>query len=690
MAMLSAPACAAAQSLPAPASASTHDTTLALRPWVIGTSFGVGGASGGYGDFLETPINYDLNLGYQHGPWRFGGGLTFGSMAMKAPYQDEKEWAHHDIYLFATRTFRQTSRVRPYVQGRVMHVRIDPRSELFYTVPFDSASPEALRTKPSNGQGFTLQPGVEISLAPSLSRDVGAFYSFYHTSAFDLSPINRPSVSDGQEYGVRVGLTWRPVSGYKKGLEQVALDSAGNPLPLPLADSHRDAWGVPRSWGWGIGEMLGINYVASAYNEQFRGVYFSQISPRSFWYNLKQGFYYDDNEFKNNQFIHPFNGSTYYNAARANGLSFWPSAAVGFTGAFIWECCGETHLMSSNDLIATGIGGIAFGEGAYRVSSLVLDNRTRGWNRFIREFAGTFADPIRGFNRIVSGDAWKVQGNPSDPYDRRAPHVALQLLAGARMQGEGSTLFSDSLHYYGFAELNLDFGSTITNERRKPFDHFDFSLQWNYGDKQRLGHLLIRGDLFSKPLGGDPRTAKHGIALTQDFDFVENAAFQFATQSIGGSFTSQFRPAQKLSLHTRVEGSLILLGAVNSEYAGHADVPNAARLREYDYGPGAGATFEAWLRRNDRPLLYAFYRFAYLNVANGSVYNSNNGGEGSSANHFLQAATLRLTVPVRPTWGVGADASVFIRDSHFTAEGFNDIRQRNPELRLYLAFDFMD
>jgi hypothetical protein len=45
---------------------------------------------------------------------------------------------------------------------------------------------------------------------------------------------------------------------------------------------------------------------------------------------------------------------------------------------------------------------------------------------------------------------------------------------------------------------------------------------------------------------------------------------------------------------------------------------------------------------------------------------------------------------VRPTWGVGADASVFIRDSHFTAEGFNDIRQRNPELRLYLAFDFMD
>jgi len=75
-------------------------------------------------------------------------------------------------------------------------------------------------------------------------------------------------------------------------------------------------------------------------------------SPRSFWANFKEGFTYDDNKFKTNQLIHPFDGATYYNEARANG-----------------------------------IGGIARGEMSARVSSLILDNTKRGKGRFGREAA---------------------------------------------------------------------------------------------------------------------------------------------------------------------------------------------------------------------------------------------------------------------------------------------------------------
>ena len=76
--------------------------------------------------------------------------------------------------------------------------------------------------------------------------------------------------------------------------------------------------------------------------------------------------------------VHPFNGATYYNAARANGIGFWGSSGMALAGAFTWECCGETHPMAFNDMVSTTLGGIARGEVAYRVSSLILDNTKRG------------------------------------------------------------------------------------------------------------------------------------------------------------------------------------------------------------------------------------------------------------------------------------------------------------------------
>jgi hypothetical protein len=36
---------------------------------------------------------------------------------------------------------------------------------------------------------------------------------------------------------------------------------------------------------------------------------------------------------------------------------------------------------------------------------------------------------------------------------------------------------------------------------------------------------------------------------------------------------------------------------------------------------------------------------------------------------------------------VGADAFVFLRQSYFTSEGFEDKTQRVPQARLYLAWD---
>ncbi len=127
-----------------------------------------------------------------------------------------------------------------------------------------------------------------------------------------------------------------------------------------------------------------------------------------------------------------------------------------------------------------------------------------------------------------------------------------------------------------------------------------------------------------------------------------------------------------LTLNGELQG--ILLGAVNSEFAFLADVPNQEREREYDYGPGAGARLEGLITVNGTQVVYLGYQVNWIHTLNG--------GDG---NHFVHLAALRAGVPIRGTFGLGVDGIVFLRNSFFTQ--FTDVTQRVPQLRLYAQFD---
>jgi Domain of unknown function (DUF3943) len=669
--------------------------------WHLYSGFGFGGAGGGYGEFLEKPQQFELYISKasKGGAWRFGGGFQFGSMDLQPSVippganPDQEEWAHLEPFGIVKRVFNPRSRFRPYLQGRAGIVRIHPRSELFFNRPPEELESGDSPTLAANGFGFTVQPGFEWYLGKSMSLDVGAFWTWYKTGEYDLTPINMPPVSDGQEWGLRVGLGWQPfaTSPPEPPKAAPAVDPATGKLrPLPPADAEHDAWGVRRSWGWATAEMLAINFTSSMVNEYVRNANFNQISPRSFWHNLEEGFTYDDNEFRTNQLIHPFNGSTYFNSARANGIGFWGSSAMSIAGAFVWECCGETHPMSFNDMVSTGIGGIARGEVLHRVSSLILDNTSRGRGRFGRETAAFLFNPVRGLNRILSGDSGEVQGNPVDPYEWR-PDFQLALRAGARVIGEGESI-TENTNTYGFFEWVLSYGNPWDSDRHRPYDRFDLAAQSNFGDKTRLGRLLIRGDIFTKPLGDGK---KHLLTLQQDFDYIDNEAYEYGGQSFGPGVLSRFTPSSKLTLYSRLQAYFILLGAVNADYSFLADVGDRERFREYDYGPGAGGSIELYLQRNNLPLLTARYRYSYIDVSNGSTYSGDNLGLG--ANHNIHQTQLKLEIPVSSSLAVGVDGSVFFRRSHYDLDrsvlpnvppGRRTITQRNPEVRAFLSWTY--
>ena len=142
-----------------------------------------------------------------------------------------------------------------------------------------------------------------------------------------------------------------------------------------------------------------------------------------------------------------------------------------------------------------------------------------------------------------------------------------------------------------------------------------------------------------------------------------------------------------------------MLGAVNSELSKLADVANQERIREYDYGPGVGASVELYLMRKYRPLLVARYRYSYLDVSNGSVYNSDERAAGLDSNHNISQLGIKLEVPITKSLAAGAETSIFFRRSHYDFTGSDlpplvgepgrrTLTQRNPEVRAFLAWTY--
>ena len=446
-----------------------------------------------------------------------------------------------------------------------------------------------------------------------------------------------------------------------------------------------------------MAEVLAINWVASGSNEYTRNANFNQISPRSWWFNLDHGLTYDDNEFKTNQYLHPWNGAAYYNSGRSNGFGYWGSALFALGGAFFWECCGETHPMSYNDLVSTGLGGIAVGEQMYRFSGQLLDNQAGGVGRILRETGGFLIDPVRGFNRALSGRWTRDHANPEEPLDWRGPQARYFVSAGVRVIGEGESI-SENTNTYSYLGLNHSFGSVWDNARRKPFDSLAADYQFSFGEKQPRTVLRIRGDIYSKAFGGKSDAPTYAFAVVQHFDYHNNNAFEFGQQAFGPSLFARYRLSDSWGLSLRWDGWASVLAAVNSEYAFVADVADPERYREYDYGPGLGTGAEAHLSRGRNRLLSLTYRFQWIGVSNGSIFNKGDeielplGGsvtsKGSDANHYLQVLGARVFIPLlKGKIGLGADGLVLLRKSDYSSPLLKDHDQRNPEARIYLAFD---
>lgn len=196
------------------------------------------------------------------------------------------------------------------------------------------------------------------------------------------------------------------------------------------------------------------------------------------------GFRLDSNSFSFN-WTHSLAGGMYYNYARTNRFNKFESLLYTFTCSLAWESLVEfKEVISINDMIATPIGGVSFGESLFQLGRYFRSRRPT----FANKIARLLSNPIMAFNEWLDrkkykdqfaygegqfwGDCRLVVGPRFDTMAGEAAntltHVGLETqvfhLPGYGEPGSTSLPIKDTL----FSEFNL--GATYSKKGMYQFD----------------------------------------------------------------------------------------------------------------------------------------------------------------------------------------------------------------------------
>ncbi|MCU0414967.1 MAG: DUF3943 domain-containing protein [Ignavibacteriaceae bacterium] len=285
-------------------------------------------------------------------------------------------------------------------------------------------------------------------------------------------------------------------------------------LPPELINDDFKPWESEKHFWIGAGEVAILEFIPWALAKWFRtwedpAKNWANVSSETWWRNLSSGWEYDGDNFTTNNFAHPYHGALFFNAGRTNGYNFWESTAFSLVGSAIWEHFGETYRPSFNDWIYTGIGGANLGEIFYRLSSMVTDNRASGSERVWSEIWGTLLNPVRGFNRAISGEMGQ---NFDNPEWSRPENFLITFDGGTRsMDKDGDEKYT-SKEVEGLFTLNLAYGNRF--KVKKPFDFFGFEFAIA-SNKPHFTTMNSTGFLF----GWELEKNKHRLDVSLDFNF---------------------------------------------------------------------------------------------------------------------------------------------------------------------------
>lgn len=442
-------------------------------------------------------------------------------------------------------------------------------------------------------------------------------------------------------------------------------------------------------------EAFAINVGVQCFDQFVMNEEFAKISFHSIKHNIETGFVWDNDQFSTNLFAHPYHGGLYFNAARSYGMNFWESVPYSFCGSLMWETTCEIEPPAINDLMATTFGGIAIGEVTHRVSNLVFDDRLSGFPRFMREFLGTLICPIKGLNRILSGDAWRVRGRYYKYHDYQRSPVSFSASAGYRYLADNNTLFRGEGNPY--VRFNLVYGDPFDGETTKPYDYFTLDATFGLSSNQPLiTGLHLLGRLWSVPVEVSKGTEME-FGIFQHFNYYDSQPVKDGTSlvpyriseaaSFGPGIIYRFPQVGNLTrFEQRVFLDGILLGGSLTDYYNVID-------RDYNMGSGYSvkaisfmefgkvATFQIGA---DYYRIFTWKGYEGKDLATTDPLYLN--AQGDKGNASLLVLNARFSLALSNRLNLDFNVSNYWRDTHYSYH--DDVTSKTFDMSLGLQYKF--
>ena len=429
---------------------------------------------------------------------------------------------------------------------------------------------------------------------------------------------------------------------------------AGSLLAKGVEAQHQTNSGhmrEPSFWQAASG-VAAVNGLTWFYNWHVQRWAWANVGTRSWWENLQAGFAWDDDAFGANQIAHPYHGGLYFNSARASGYDFWGSTPFVAAGSLSWELFTENVRPSINDLINTTLGGIALGEVAYRMSSLLITPNSRATTR---QLGALVVNPLSQAQSLIRG---RNQGLPA------APQTRSTLLSVGQRRGVGASPDGVTTSH-PFVGLTFYYGTVFDEQISRPYDAFEFRLHLSPNEHVVLTHASVSGLLARGALSHSARSQLL-LGLFQHYDYDDLPLTKSSSQSFSGALLYRGTLSRRTQVDLGLHAEVIPLGAVSSEYGG-------IRRRDYDFGPGVGGRFTGTFRHDGRELLRVDGRTVWVH----SLY-------AADADHLTTTARLSAAIPVARMVSLGGEVALTLRRSWYQDQ--LPVAMKFPQFRAYLIW----
>ena len=408
----------------------------------------------------------------------------------------------------------------------------------------------------------------------------------------------------------------------------------------------------PSFWQAASG-VAAVNGLTWFYNWHVQRWAWANVGTRSWWENLQGGLAWDDDAFGANQIAHPYHGGLYFNSARASGYDFWGSTPFVAAGSLSWELFTENVRPSVNDLINTTLGGIALGEVAYRMSSLLSSRNSRATTR---QLGALVVNPLSEAQSLIHG---KSQGlSPAEPRTRAT------LLAVGQRRGVGASPDGETTSH-PFVGFTFSYGNVFDEQISRPYDAFEFRLHLSPNEHVVLTHASVSGLLARSTLSHSARSQLL-LGLFQHYDYDDLPLTKSSSQSLSGALLYRGALSRRIQVDLGLHAEMVPLGAVSSEHGG-------IRRRDYDFGPGVGGRFTGTVRHDGRELLRVDGRTVWVH----SLY-------AADADHLTTTARVSASIPVARMVSVGGDVALTLRRSWYRDQ--LPVGTKFPQFRAYLIW----